>query len=410
MTKIIMPQMGESIVEGTLVKWRKKHGERVQQDEIILEISTDKVDSEIPSPATGKLERILVEEGETVAVGTVLAFIDDELSNTTSSTGGSNPTAAPEGRYLTPLVKKMAREHGLSPADLSSINGTGAHGRIAKQDLLNYLAAPERQPLSAAVLSKPLNEVKPESDHIAGRYGPDKSQIIPMDHVRKRIAERMMFSKATAAHVTSVAEADVTRIVKYRDLIKEAFEKREGFPLTFSAFFVQAAAQALREFPLLNASVEGDQIVLKNTIHIGIAVGMEKGLVVPVIRNADQLSLVGLARSVYDLATRARNKQLQPQEVQEGTFSITNIGTYGSLLGTPIINQPQVGILATGAIKKRLEVMQDDTLAIRSMMYLSLTYDHRIIDGLLAGSFLQRIVQNLQAFTAEALGEERGGK
>jgi len=409
MIDMIMPQMGESIVEGAIVRWRKKPGETVKRDEMILEISTDKVDSEIPSPATGVLAEIIAAEGRTVAVGSVIARIQEQnaVPQPPPEPANAIPVFPPsaslspskgEKRFLSPLVKKMMREHGLTEADVLGLQGTGHHGRVSKKDLLAFLdgiVKTERQPDA----TEQADETSQRLSALTSQEASEK--IIPMDHVRRRIAEHMVFSKRTAAHVTSVAEADVTSIVAYRDRVKESFEKRERVSLTFTAFFVQAAAQALREFPLLHASVNGDQIILKKAIHIGIAVGLEQGLIVPVIRHADQQNLLGLARTIEDLVQRSRNKQLTPQEVQEGTFTITNIGTFGNLFGTPIIHQPQVAILGAGAIKIRVVVWQVDHIAIRSMMYLSLTYDHRIIDGLLAGRFLQRIVALLENFQLE---------
>ncbi|HPN33193.1 MAG TPA: dihydrolipoamide acetyltransferase family protein [bacterium] len=409
MIDMIMPQMGESIVEGTIVRWRKRLGEPVQRDEMILEISTDKVDSEIPSPATGILAEITAVEGRTVAVGSVIARIQEQDTASRPPLDSAGPLPAfpssdsphpskGERRFLSPLVKRIMREHSLTETDVQSLQGSGHHGRISKKDLLAFLHA-RRQAVAPPVVRQQPGET---SQPISDVAGPDENdEIIAMDHVRRRIAEHMVFSKRTAAHVTSVAEVDVTSIVAYRDRVKEQFEKREGVSLTYTAFFVHAAAQALREFPLLHASVNGDQIILKKAIHIGIAVGLEQGLVVPVIRHADQQNLLGLAKAIDGLVQRSRNKQLAPQEVQDGTFTITNIGTFGNLFGTPIIHQPQVAILGTGAIKKRVAVLQDDCIAIRSMMYLSLTYDHRLIDGLLAGRFLQRIVALLQNFQYE---------
>jgi pyruvate/2-oxoglutarate dehydrogenase complex dihydrolipoamide acyltransferase (E2) component len=304
-------------------------------------------------------------------------------------------------KFLSPLVKKMAKEHSISLSELEKLDGSGANGRISKRDLLAFLTPTEKGMNSLTTLTKPIPQAIPPKPQQMVSYNTDQIDIIPMDHIRKRIAEHMVMSKRTAPHVTSVAEVDVTRIVKYREKVKDQFEKREGAPLTYTAFFTHAAAQAIRDFPLINSSVDDDQIIQKKLINIGIAVSLDKGLIVPVIKNADRLSLVGLAQALQDLATRARNKQLQPDEVQGGTFSITNIGTFGNLFGTPIINQPQVAILGTGAIKKRPIVVEDDAIAIRSMMYISLTYDHRIIDGLLGGSFLQRIVQNLEKFKLE---------
>ncbi len=444
--EMIMPQMGESIVEGTIVKWRKRVGEVVQKDEMILDISTDKVDSEIPSPVSGILAEILAEEGKTVAVKSPIARIavgetaQAETSATLTSTAPQppllepeptfSPSSAPEvgrmdsadsaglasgeKRFLSPVVKKIVREFGLSDADLSKIRGRGENQRITKQDIMDYLSSKgvdtrmeEVQPPAQTATVTPLPPLPaaqplPQppamtSGAPAGASPATDQEIVPMDHVRKRIAEHMIMSKQTSAHVTSVAEVDVTTLVHYRESVKRSFEAREGFPLTYTAFFIEAAARAIKEFPLINASLDQERIILKKSIHIGIAVGLEEKLIVPVIRNADRLNLAGLARALNDLATRARNRQLKPDEVQGGTFSITNIGTFGNLWGTPIINQPQVAILGTGAIKKR-PVVINDAIAIRSMMYLSLTYDHRLIDGLYGGRFLQKIVQLLENY------------
>jgi 2-oxoglutarate dehydrogenase complex dihydrolipoamide succinyltransferase (E2) component len=416
MIDMIMPQMGESIVEGTIVRWRKRVGEAVQKDEMILEISTDKVDSEIPAPASGVLQEILVEEGKTVAIGTVIARLsgDAGISNdrpapkSQSEEAPRAVAAAPVAeqerskKFLSPLVKKIAQDHHLTREEVERIAGTGLNGRVSKNDILAYIEQRSFAPALSSVQAapKPVTPIAPPPLQ-ATPIVDGQVEIVAMDHVRKKIAEHMVFSKHTAPHVTSVAEVDVTRLVKYREKVKAEFEKREGAPLTFTAFFVQAAAQALRDFPLINASLEGDNILMKKNIHVGIAVGLDKGLIVPVIRNADRLSLVGIAQVVYDLANRARQKQLQADEVKGGTFTITNIGTFGNLFGTPIINQPQVAIMGTGAIKKRPVVIEDDAIAVRSMMYISLTYDHRIIDGLYGGSFLQRVVQNLENMKLE---------
>ncbi len=426
---MVMPQMGESIAEGTIVKWRKKVGDLVEKDELILEISTDKVDSEIPAPASGKLVEILAEEGKTVNVGVAIARIDTD----TDGEAVVMPAAAPSKekvapavsvqipaektsiaidstsrevearpkRFFSPLVRRIAKEKGIPLSALETLTGSGANGRITKSDILDYIAnrqipQPPKQPISVPSVEIPSPAPVAQPLGLQG----DLVEIIPMDHVRKRIAEHMVFSKHTAPHVTSVAEVDLTRIVNYRERVKDSFEQREGVKLTYTAFFVSAAARALKEYPLINSSVEGENILQKKYINIGFAVGMDRGLIVPVIKNVDQLSLLGIARALTDLSNRARGKQLKPEEVQGGTFSITNIGTFGNLFGTPIINQPQVAILGTGAIKKR-PVVIDDAIAIRSMAYISLTYDHRIIDGLYGGSFLQRIVQLLENFELE---------
>ncbi len=430
-TDMVMPQMGESIAEGTIVKWRKRVGESVEKDEMILDISTDKVDSEIPAPVSGTLAEIVTPEGETVEVGAVIARI--ETTDSQSSAAQTDDKAAtalkessqalPESdskatrpiqmerssdepkRFLSPVVRKMAHEHGLNRETLLQIRGSGAHGRITKKDVLAFLeqGRAEAAERPSPKQSTPQPETRPKAVPAATAVTSHPSvpkdedvQVEEMDHVRKRIADHMVLSKKTSPHVTSVAEVDVTPLVNYREQKKSEFERKEGVKLTYTAFFIKAVSPALKEFPLLNSSVDGDRIVKRKSINIGVAVGIDKGLIVPVLHHADQLNVVGIARRLTDLASRARSKQLKPDDVQGGTFSITNIGTFGNLFGTPIINQPQVAILGTGAIKKR-PVVIDDMIAIRSMMYISLTYDHRIIDGLYAGSFLQRVIQILES-------------
>ncbi|NIA29461.1 MAG: dihydrolipoyllysine-residue succinyltransferase [Actinobacteria bacterium] len=421
---MVMPQMGESIAEGTIVKWLKVVGDPVQRDEIILEISTDKVDSEIPSSESGVLAEILVQEGETVDVGTVIARIstdgegvaagaeqaveqaEEKAVEPVAKTSPANLVEAKEERplkFLSPLVKKIARENNIPLEKVQEIAGTGANGRVTKKDILNFIESEKTAAPSVAPQATPpvqtAKAVAPTSTSAV--VGSDnRVDIIPMDVMRKKIAAHMVLSKSTSAHVTSVAEVDMTRIINYRNKVKKEFEAREGVKLTFTAFFIDAAVHALKEFPLINSSIDGDNILQKEYINIGFAVGMEKGLIVPVIKNADQLNLLGIARGITDLANRARTKKLKPDDVQGGTFSMTNIGTFGNLFGTPIINQPQVAILGTGAIKKR-PVVINDAIAIRSMMYISLTYDHRIIDGLYGGSFLQRVVQILENYEIE---------
>ncbi len=429
---VIMPKMGESITEGTIIAWRKKPGDAIELDEPLLEIGTDKVDTEVPAAAAGILDRILVAEGETVAVGALLAVI---LTGAPASEAAPAPTGAPssgdgappsvkpstpapsqgdeheapESRFLSPLVRSIAEKEGLSAAELARIAGSGRDGRITKQDILTHLEtrgkAPATAPASASApqftsQSAPAGVVAPvrkEAD-FGGRV-----EIVEMDRMRQIIAEHMVRSKATSAHVTSFAEADVTNLVRLRDINKDAFQAREGVKLTFTPFMVKAAVEALREHPILNASVDGTRILIKKDYHIGIAVAIDASrLVVPVIRDAGQKNLAGLAHAAHDLATRARSKRLQPDDLQGGTFTVTNIGSVGSVMGTPIINQPQVAIMATGAIKKRPVVIEDpnlgDVIAIRHMMYISLSYDHRVIDGAMAASFLRRYVGLLEGF------------
>jgi 2-oxoglutarate dehydrogenase E2 component (dihydrolipoamide succinyltransferase) len=435
--EVVMPKMGESVMEGTVLTWHKQPGDPVEEDEALLEIGTDKVDSEIPSPASGIVQEISVAEGETVAVGTRLATIAAEGSAASNRTAASSPTPEPagtkpeppaaaeppsashggdgmpeahiprrggDGRFYSPLVRSIARTEGVNSGELAEITGSGREGRVTKDDILSYV---ERRRSSGA---PPAAEQAPQPSTAQPsqvRMQPDipstasRAEVIEMDRMRQVIAQHMTRSLATSAHVTSFAEADVTNLVRLRDARKEAFEAREGVRLTYTPFFVKAAVDALKQHPILNASVEETRIIVKKDFHIGIAVAIERtGLVVPVIRNAGGMNISGLAHAASDLANRARSKQLQPDELQGGTFTVTNVGSLGSLMGTPIINQPQVAILATGAIKKRPVVKEHpdlgDVIAIAHMIYLSLSYDHRIIDGAMAASFLQHLVGNLE--------------
>ncbi len=431
--EVVMPKMGESITEGTVIAWHKQPGDEVEEDEILLEIGTDKVDTDVPSPAAGVLREILVDENETVDVGTPLAIIAtgeavEEAAETEPSEpseareepapaasgdgavmepAGDIPRKGSDGRFFSPLVRSIAEKEGLSVEELESIEGSGREGRVTKEDVLEYVeqrskktdgrSKKEKEAPREPASPRPVAEALSGDDGYEGRV-----EVSKMDRMRQIIAEHMVRSKATSAHVTSFAEADVTNLVKFREARKQDFLKREGVKLTYTPFFVQAAVDALRGHPLLNASVSEDEIVIKKDLHIGIAVAIEKrGLVAPVIRDAGQKSLSGLAHAAADMAERARNKQLQPDELQGGTFTITNIGSLGSLMGTPIINQPQVAILAVGAIKKRPVVIEDpdlgDIIAVRHMVYLSLSYDHRIIDGAMGASFLQQFVQALES-------------
>jgi 2-oxoglutarate dehydrogenase E2 component (dihydrolipoamide succinyltransferase) len=413
--EVVMPKLGESIMEGTIVKWYKKPGDRIKKDETLLEISTDKVDSEIPSPATGVVTKILVEEQQTVPVQSVIALIEAEgavavgppeekpapavppeqpASKPVVPPTAPKPIQPKSDRFYSPLVLNIAREEGVSMAELETVPGTGAEGRLTKKDLLDYVARKKTAPVTPSRAAAPFSvkvgetiSVKPE----------EETEIIQMDHIRKSIAEHMVRSVHTAAHVGAVSEADMTKIAQYIAKHAEGFQAREGFKLTYMPFIINAVVRALKDFPLVNSSVEEDKVIVKKYINIGIAVALENGLIVPVIKRADEKNLVGLARAVSDLSTRARTKKLLPEEVQNGTFSITNYGVFGNLIGTPIINQPQVAILGVGAIKKH-PVVIDDAIAIRSMVYLSLSFDHRLIDGALGGMFLQRIVEYLEKF------------
>ena len=426
--EVVMPQMGESIFEGTVTKWLKKPGDRVERDEPLFEISTDKVDAEIQSPAAGVLREIKVGEGQTVPIRTVVAVIDAEgvsvpLSGTTAPatpTETPAPPAPPPGRAvsaasqkpaapgeddsgpISPLVRRLAREHNV---DLSTVRGTGAGGRISKQDVLAAAATIPVAPLPgagapavgapAAGAPSPVPHVALESAVPRERIYFGRYEVQPMTVMRQRIAEHMVLSKRVSPHVYSVDEADMTRIIGLRDGAKDEFEKRNKTKLTFMPFFVRACALALRAFPPVNASVDGTNIVLHGEINIGIAVALDAGLIVPVLKHADEKNFVDLQRAVSDLAERARTKKLHPDEVHESTFSITNPGVFGGLGGFAAINQPNAAILAIGAIQKR-PVVVNDAVAIRSMVYLTLSYDHRVVDGAIAHQFMAQVKQRLE--------------
>ena len=501
MTDVVMPQMGESIVEGTLTKWLKKPGEHVDRDEPLFEISTDKVDTEIPSPTAGVLKEVLVEEGKTVAISTVVGRIEEGAGNGASSSAGAAkaaqpaaappapkpeaaaappaqaqrpaapptpaPAAAPQpqarqeplqqpiahsaGPYpipveepaasmelesppgpLSPLVRKMAREYGI---DLRQVRGSGAGGRITKQDLDAYMSAQGARTMAQASVAPAVSQPAPAQPVVSQQQAPPqaspapsttpvvyspsipagpapssvvpraeapRARVEPMSVMRQRIAEHMVMSKRVSAHVTTVHKTDMTRIAKLRDRNKAEFQARHGYSLTFLPFVAKAAAEAIRHYPILNASIEGTNIIYHNEINIGIAVALENGLIVPVIRNADEKNVVGLQRSIVDLSTRARSRQLKPDEVQGGTFSITNFGSFGSVFATPVINQPQVAILGVGAVEK-VPVVVDDAIAIRSVAYLALTFDHRLIDGALADQFTGKVKSILENWSEEVL-------
>jgi 2-oxoglutarate dehydrogenase E2 component (dihydrolipoamide succinyltransferase) len=450
--------MGESIVEGTLTKWLKKAGEHVDRDEPLFEISTDKVDTEIPSPTAGVLKEVLVEEGKTVAISTVVGRIEEGAGNGASAPAPAAAKAAPApappaakapappapepeplpepvaqsaGPYpipveepapameaespagpLSPLVRKMAREYGI---DLKQVRGSGAGGRITKQDLEAYMSAQGARtmaqsstPSTAVATTAPsaptvyTPAVPPAPPPPMPRAEAPRARVEPMSVMRQRIAEHMVMSKRVSAHVTTVHKTDMTKIAKMRERNKAEFQARYGYSLTFLPFVAKAAAEAIRHFPILNASIEGTNIIYHNEINIGIAVALENGLIVPVIRNADEKNVVGLQRSIVDLSTRARSRQLKPDEVQGGTFSITNFGSFGSVFATPVINQPQVAILGVGAVEK-VPVVVDDAIAIRSVAYLALTFDHRLIDGALADQFTGKVKSILENWSEEVL-------
>jgi len=431
MTDVVMPQMGESIVEGTLTRWLKKTGDKVERDEPLFEISTDKVDTEIPSPAAGTLGELLVQEGQTVQVNAIVARISEGGAAPSAPTpakaapvaAAAPPAPAPvvveapvvaaapvkveapretkeAAGPLSPLVRRMARENNI---DLSKVTGTGAGGRITKEDLEAML----KQPVAAApvvsipVTPPPVAALVPTAP--IGRAQPTaKARVEPMSNMRIKIAEHMVMSKRISAHVTTVHRVDMTRVAKMRAKHKDDFAARYGMSLTFLPFVARATVEALSVFPLLNASIDGTNIIYHNEINLGIAVALENGLIVPVIRNADEKNVLGLQRSIVDLASRSRTRQLKPDEIQGGTFSITNFGSFGSVFATPIINQPQVAILGVGTVEK-VPVVIDDAIAIRSQCYLALTFDHRLIDGALGDQFTAKVKSVLENWSEEVL-------
>ncbi|HLI85420.1 MAG TPA: 2-oxoglutarate dehydrogenase, E2 component, dihydrolipoamide succinyltransferase [Bryobacteraceae bacterium] len=458
MTDVVMPQMGESIVEGTLTKWLKKPGDHVERDEPLFEISTDKVDTEIPSPSAGTLSEVLVEEGKTVQINTVVARISDGNGAAPARAAGPERKAAPPPQLaraeaeaplepaqevveptpapqqveevaaapaepagpISPLVRRLARENNI---DLNQVRGTGAGGRITKQDVEAYLAqrqARPQAPVPTPPPPQPPAAQAPPPPAARAPIGPAapvqapppsplptppagaKTRIEPLSTMRQKIAEHMLLSRRTSAHVTTVHRVDMTKVARMRERHKADVQARYGFSLTYLPFITRAAVVALRQYPLLNASLDTNSIIYHNEINIGIAVALENGLIVPVIRGADEKNVLGLQHSIVDLATRARARQLKPEEVQGGTFSITNFGSFGSVMGTPIINQPQVAILGVGTVDKT-PVVIDDAIAIRSVSYLSLSFDHRLIDGALADQFMTRVRQVLEDWSEDVL-------
>ncbi|MFD0794053.1 dihydrolipoamide acetyltransferase family protein [Mucilaginibacter litoreus] len=463
--QLLLPKMGESVAEATIIKWLKKPGDYIEADEAVMEIATDKVDSEVPSPVSGKLAEQLCKEDEVVQVGSVIAIIEteeEELSaqpvtdssvasavvnqekpdttqqahiNTEEKEGVSDiPGIAQlnqtesipvnsikyENRFYSPLVKNIAMQEGIGNKELDTIPGSGAEGRLTKDDLLEYISNRNKSTSGNDVADVSQTGTATQQQPVSGDY-PSQSdaksafisekpraassvsggeEIIEMDRMRKLIAEHMVHSKQTSPHVTSFVEADVTELVLWRNKIKGAFEKREGEKITFTPIFIEAVVKAIKDFPMINVSVNGNQIIRKKDINISMATALPSGnLIVPVIRKADELNLTGLTKAVNDLANRARNNKLQPDDVRDGTFTLTNVGSFGNVMGTPIINQPQVAILAVGAIKKKpavIETPQGDAIAIRHMMFLSLSYDHRVVDGALGGSFVSRVAQYLE--------------
>ena len=444
--ELVLPKMGESVAEATIIKWVKQPGEQIEIDESVLEIATDKVDSELPSPVAGKLVKTFFNEGDVVKVGAVIATIETEggsvqdkpEAKTEERSGQSFPQveefvqrdSIPEiskkvleekskpaeysnsARFYSPLVKSMAAEEGISLSELDAIKGNGSESRVTKQDILNHIkqhrtggvgtAGPVKKEERSDMPAEQAQQKEPVSIPSSVVSVSDGDEIIEMDRMRRLIAEHMVMSKHTSPHVTSFVEADVTNIVKWRERVKNSFEKREGEKITVTPIFIEVVAKAIKDLPMINVSVNGAHIIKKRDINIGMATALPSGnLIVPVIKNADQLNLMGLTKSVNDLANRARQSKLKPDEIQGGTFTITNVGTFGNVMGTPIIYQPQAAVMAVGVIKKKpavIETEYGDVIAIRHMMYLSLSYDHRIVDGALGGSFIKKVADYLEAW------------
>jgi len=451
LVEMLMPKMGESIIEGTVLKWLKKVGERIEEEESVLEVATDKVDTEIPALQPGILREILAQEGDVVAVGKAIAIIDTEntedavtqdapvqentseaisselseaaslpnpaLTQTNSPLPAASTNTTILGRFYSPLVMNIAREEGIPMAELDQVPGTGLEGRVTKNDIFAYLEnrtspaaisppdmaspvpapATSPSPVEAPAIAKPAPAISKPTVSVSG-----SNEIIEMDRMRKMIAQRMVDSKRISPHVTSFVEADVTNMVNWRNKMKEVYKKREGENLTFTPIFIEAVAKAIRDFPMINVSVEGDSIIKKRDVNIGLAVALPTGnLIVPVIKNADQMNLNGLTKKVNDLANRARINKLSPADLSDGTYTISNVGSFGNIMGTPIINQPQVAIMALGAIKKKpavIETLEGDLIGIRHFMFLSHSYDHRVVDGSLGGMFVKRVADYLEGF------------
>jgi 2-oxoglutarate dehydrogenase E2 component (dihydrolipoamide succinyltransferase) len=442
---VLMPMLGEGITEGTIIKWWKKPGDYVKKEETLLEISTDKVDSEIPSPFDGTVTELLVEENETVEVGSVIAKIqssqgaeaavekteekatpDESASQETlakpSVQASTKPAEAVEvvappqegGQFYSPLVRSIARKEGISKEELAQIPGTGLKGRVTKNDILQYLenqtaapAAPKtattekRSAAPVAAAAPPTLQSMPSAEEVSEKWQGERAEVVPMDAIRKKIADHMVMSKHTSPHVYGVAECDFTIIMGIVAKNKAAFQQREGFKLTINPFILFSLVKAVKDFPDINCSIEGYNVIKKKYVNIGMAVATERGLIVPVLKNADELNFNGIARNAYDLAIRARDKKLNLEDVQGSTITVTNYGVFGNIIGFPIINQPNVAIMGVGAVKKRpvvLETEQGDMIGIRSIGLLTLSYDHRTVDGELGDKFLQRVRHYIENF------------
>lgn len=438
--ELLMPKLGESIIEATILSWNKKVGDSVAIDEPVLEIATDKVDSEVPSEVEGTIVEILFNEGDVVPVGKAVAIIDiggdvdipektnvvpepaivvqqiqEQLDKAQETVSVNNLSNANGFRFYSPLVMNIAKEEKVSMIELDAIIGSGKEGRVTKDDIKAYLESRASKPVESNAQVK--IEVKPDQTIVAQKLvkptenkesvAPVKSysgnvEVIEMDRMRKMIAKHMTETTHTAAHVTTFVEADVTNIVHWRNKMKDEFLKKEGEKITFTPIFMEAVAKALKEFPYVNASIDGENIILKKDINLGMATALPSGnLIVPVIKNIDHLNIVGITKRVNDLANRARNNKLKPDETTDGTYTLTNVGSFGNVMGTPLINQPQVGILAVGSIQKKpvvLETPEGDVIGIRHMMFLSHSYDHRLVDGAMGGQFVRRVADLLETF------------
>lgn len=428
---IVMPRLGESVEEGTVIRWLKQVGDPIERDESVVEITTDKIDTDIPAIAGGVLSEIRVAEGTTVAIGEVIGVIDtgeeedaesrvdgaeertddsgrepetieaDELTPAAAESGDEGPVRrARSDRFYSPLVLRIAREERIDMATLESLEGTGKDGRVTRDDLLTYL---ERR---ASRIPEPAAEQEDESEYISVSRpaGTEEARVANMDTLRKAIAKHMVLSKQVSPHVTSVSEVDMTHVVRYRDEARERFQQKTGIRLTLTPFFITAIVDALRANPMLNATMDGDRILQWKHVNMGLAVGLEKGVVVPVIRHADEMDFAQIAEAAHDLAKRAHDRKLTPDDLKGSTFTLTNPGMWDTLFGTPIINQPEAGIIATGSVKKQVVVQADDSLAIRSMMFMSLSFDHRFIDGLNAARFIRDITRGLESFDTDRVG------
>jgi len=425
--ELIMPKMGESVAEATVIKWLKNVGETIEMDESVLEIATDKVDSEVPSAVEGVLIKQLFNEDDVVLVGQAVAIIETDASAVDAPVAAKSndapkevaiaeevvekamekttlPKSSDSNKFFSPLVRSIAQEEGINITELESVNGTGKDGRITKKDILAYLSNRSSAPVStpAPKASKPSNTATPVQISAPNVPAMEGDEIIEMDRMRKMIANHMVMSKHVSPHVTSFVEADVTNIVNWRNKVKDEFFKREGEKITFTPIFVDAVVKAIKDFPMINVAVDGTNIIKRKHINVGMAAALPSGnLIVPVIKDADQKNLIGLTKAVNDLARRSRSNDLKPDEVSGGTFTLTNVGGFGNVMGTPIINQPQVAIMAVGAIVKKPAVMETDmgdVIAIRHKMFCSLSYDHRVVDGSLGGMFLKRFSDYLEAF------------